>query len=684
MKYNPIFFFSTLLAVGGAFSSCSDFLNQEPPSYITPSDYYTSEDQVQAVANGEYQILLPGHSAFGYGIYANDNATDNQADNNQGDTRYVKGQWKVGTDNGSWYWNSIRDLNYQLNTIVSNYKAKKIQGTDRNIRQYIGELYFFRAYAYFGLLRNFGDLPIIKKALSDNEKLLVENNKRAPRNEVARFILADCDTALTYMSNGFDARHTRVSPDVANVFKSRVALFEGSWLTNFKGTPFVPGGKEWPGAKKDYHKDFKYPTGSIDAEARYFFQQAVAASEKVADKYKNQLSINNGIVPQSENEHNPYFEEFGNTDMSSFPDVLLWKEYSKSAGQTNNVEVAIQYGNIFTGFTRGMIDAFVMKDGKPTYASHDGYVYEDTTTNAVVRNRDPRLVIFLKRPGQINVFKNMDYTVGDHIVPTEPVPNVLNHNFTETYTTGYAMRKGGTFDRALCQNNYGYTGAITFRATEALLNYMEADYMLYKDGNINHDKIKEYWTALRKAAGFTGVALDPEVTVRTTDMSKETAGLVSGTAYDWGAFSAGKTVDAALYSIRRERRCELMAEGLRYMDLIRWRSMDQLIAHPYHIEGFHIWNTPMEKWYTGIVADGTDASNMSQKSLSEYYRPYEINMNKNQNLFMEGYTWAMAQYLQPLPIRQFLLTASDHASVDKSPLYQNPYWPTEVDLPAEK
>ena len=49
-----------------------------------------------------------------------------------------------------------------------------------------------------------------------------------------------------------------------------------------------------------------------------------------------------------------------------------------------------------------------------------------------------------------------------------------------------------------------------------------------------------------------------------------------------------------------------------------------------------------------------------------------------------GYIWKMAHYLQPMPIRQLLLTADDHASVERSPLYQNPYWPTEADLAAEQ
>lgn len=38
----------------------------------------------------------------------------------------------------------------------------------------------------------------------------------------------------------------RLSKDCAILLKSRVALYEGSWLKNFKGTAFVPNGPGWP------------------------------------------------------------------------------------------------------------------------------------------------------------------------------------------------------------------------------------------------------------------------------------------------------------------------------------------------------------------------------------------------------------------------------------------------------
>lgn len=655
------------VALAATVVSCNDYLEQEPPSYLTPENFYTTEDQVQAAANRFYQDILPGHGGWDYGTYTNDNNTDNQMTRTPAN-KYAKDLWKTSQTNDNWTWTNVRNVNFQLGQIKTKFAAGEISGSETNLKQYIGELYFFRAYAYFELLKKFGDLPILTEALPDDEATLVAASNRQPCNEVARFIIANLDTAITNMKPDFESRHTRVSYDVAQLFKSRVALYMGSWLTNFNGTPFVPNGAGWPGASKN--SGYSFPAGSIESEAKWFFEQAAAAAETVAEKYKGSLSINNGVVPQAIGEDNPYLDIWGTTSCAGNSEVLLWREYSKSLGIQNDIEVAVQKGNIGTGFTRSLIESYLMQDGKPIYAS--SFTYDDSEVAKVIENRDPRLSVLLKVPGQVNCFINTGDGAGTHWTEIEKVPEITNSNAEDGYITGYVIRKGMTHDRSLTANGGSYNVCVVFRATEALLNYIEAEYML--TGNITSGKTLEYWRKVREAAGFTGEALDPQVTIAATDMSKETL--------DWGAYTAGKLVDATLYNIRRERRCEFIAESLRDMDLKRWRSFDQLVNNYYHIEGIHLWGTPMEGWYDNLVSDGSGNANVSSPSLSEYLRPQEVIMANNN--FANGVTWKMAHYLDPLPLRQFLLTAADHASVDQSPMYQNPYWPTTSDTAAEQ
>jgi len=303
-----------------------------------------------------------------------------------------------------------------------------------------------------------------------------------------------------------------------------------------------------------------------------------------------------------------------------------------------------------------------MANGLPIYAAGSGYEGDDYIAD-VRKNRDGRLWLFLKEPGQINVI--WDSPEGTHASPIEETPPITHSDGGRRYVTGYTIRKGASFYGNQCGNWLGYTGMPVFRAVEAYLNYMEACYE--KNGTLD-PKAQDYWRAIRNRARTDA---DFNKTITATDMEQEKKN-------DWGAYSGGQLVDATLYNIRRERRCELMSEGYRYDDLKRWRSMDQMITTPYHIEGFKIWG-PMAEWYnTG--ADGSsiliygldnDQSNVSSPQLGVYLRPYEI---LGRSLVLEGYKWTMAHYLSPIAIQNFLNTTENN-DISQSPIYQNPGWP---------
>ena len=151
---------------------------------------------------------------------------------------------------------------------------------------------------------------------------LVEASKRSPRNEVARFILSDLDSAIEMMSSGKGTEKTRINRECALLMKSRVALFEGTWLKYFKDTPFVPNGPEWPGKSKEYNANYQYPTGDIDKEIDFFLTEAMNAAKEVADA--TQLVENTGTIQQAISEPaNPYMDMFGDEDMSDYSEVLL-------------------------------------------------------------------------------------------------------------------------------------------------------------------------------------------------------------------------------------------------------------------------------------------------------------------------------------------------------------------------
>lgn len=634
-------------------ASCTKVLEQQPPSAIIPENYLNEESQLAAYAIGRYDIL-PSHGNWSFGTFGTDGNTDNMATPTINE-RWVPGQWRVGAEGGDWSFGNIYQMNYFLEKVIPKWTANQITGNTTSINHYIGEMYFLRAFEYFNKLQALGDFPIVRSTLPDSRDPLVAASQRAPRTEVARFILSDLDSAITLLQTTSPAGKSRISKPVAQLFKSRVALYEGTWLKYFKGTALVPNGPGWPGKDKSYNANYQFQSGSIDGEIEYFLTEAMSASKAVADAV--QLVNNTGII-ESPNNENPYFNMFSATNMSGYSEVLLWRQYA-TAIVTHNVPVYAQSGNYGVGLTKSMVESFLMANGLPIYAVGSGYQGDDSL-QTIRADRDGRLQLFLKQPGQRNMLLNIG--VGTHGTAVEPIPQIWVSSWENKYSTGYAIRKGLSYDGAQTNNGQGFTGSITFRAAEAYLNYIEASYE--KTGALDVTAL-DYWQKLRTRAK---VSTDISATINATEMAKETQ--------DWGAYSANQLVNPTLYNIRRERRNELMAEGLRLMDLKRWRALDQMIATPYHVEGFKLWG-PIRNWYTPaqlVYGGGNSSAVVSDPALSQYLRPYEI---RNNAIGYAGVRWNTAHYLSPIAIQHFTITANG-SDLSTSPIYQNPGWPMQA------
>lgn len=635
-------------------SSCNDFLDREPLDEITPQVYFETAEQLGTYALTQYNFNAHFGNGYDFGVFEDDNDTDIQISANGNQERWVPGILRVPDDKSyndseGWTFNDIYKINYFFEQVLPKYEAGVISGNESDIRHYIGEMYMIRANAYFKRLKLFGDFPIIENVIPlDDKEAQIKANERRPMNEVGRFILSDLDKAIEFMEvdASDDTRRNRLTQDAAYLLKSRVALYLGTWLKNFKGTAFVPGGTGWPGSSKSYHNNLQI---DLDAEVNYFLDEAMNASKYIADKIP--LVANTKTAYEESN--NPYVLMFTDKDLSVYDEVIFWR-----AGDAASYKVGYGYahtqGGSGCGYTRAYINSFLMADGSPIYSSSE-YSGDEFLAD-VKTGRDNRLVQFLKiKDDVMTVLEN-----GNQVL--FPAPQILT---TAEYksATGYDLKKGLTMSVDDKTQNNQVSGVIEYRAAEAYLNYIEACYT--RKGIIDSDA-ERYWRAIRERAG-----VDPDFrkTISLTDMEKE-SGLLS-------AYTAGELVDATMYNIRRERACEFMSEGKRWDDLRRWRSMDQLVSSDYQVEGFKLWGE-MQNWYTGLhySGDGSGLANVSSPSLSQYLRPYQI-VTTNNNLY-NGYSWTPANYLSPIEISQFLITAENTGDLSTSPLYQNPGWPTEA------
>ena len=675
-----------ILCLGMTVTSCSDFLDRPPLDQISPDSYYTTADQLGTFTINYYTSIFPNNSGWFAGVATFDDGTDNQASRGGNSGMYLQDQWKVPTSGGIGM-NAIRNVNKFINESEAKIAAGKVTGTPEQINQYMGEAYFIRAMLYYSKLQDYGDFPIELKELNVNNDL-VEASKRQPRNLVARQILSDMDKAIDKLQVNF-ANKVRINKNAALAMKSRMALYEATFEKYHRGTGRVPGDANWPGKNKEWNKNF---TINQDNEVNFFLDQAIDAAKKVCDavplKTQNNHVMNPSAIGQY-NGWNAYYDMFASPDLSKYPEVLLWRQFNSNltpslAHLTSNK----LRGGASTGWTRGLVESFLMKNGLPIYASGSGY-HGDTTVDMAKTDRDERLQLFMF--GESDVLgidqKSIDLANKKLAAGATPLTKILFNAATLFATdqasrdvTGYRQRKFYNYDPAmqLGQTFSDVDGQIIIRVEEAMLNYIEASYL--RTGSLDATATG-YWTALRARAGITAPI---STTIAATDMTKEAD--VNRPSYDWAAFSAGHPVDATLYSIRRERRSEFAGEGLRNDDLIRWASLDQV--KNYQIEGVNFWDQIYQnpsfvndKGVSLIIADGESNATMSAKTLSKYVRPYQI--QKTNNILYDGYTFYQAHYLSPFSYQEMQLCSPD-GTAENSNLYQNIYWPVEANGEAIK
>jgi len=343
---------------------------------------------------------------------------------------------------------------------------------------------------------------------------------------------------------------------------------------------------------------------------------------------------------------------FASHDPSGYSEVIMYRGYDLSLNNSHHFNHYLYSGGN-TGYTHQFEQVFLMENGLPVYAPGSGYAGDDYIADTKI-DRDWRWRLFMKAPKEAKAVDNIETVEYFPEAPRLYVSDAKNAT-----STGYIQGKGYSLDYNDQLLGKDQTAFVVYRASEAYLNYIEASYL--KNGNIDATADK-YWKALRTRAG---VDTDYQKTINATDMSKEALN-------SWDAYSHGALIDATLYNIRRERRCEFIGEGFRYMDLIRWRALDQL--NGYQLEGAKIFGPMKSLFGDNLKYDQADEknNNVSSPTLSDYLRPNQVTST---NQYYNGLYFYEAHYLDPIAVQHFMITSPDGSTVSQSPIYQNPGWP---------
>ena len=210
-----------LATVMGAATAC-DPLGIEPTTKVDESRFWENDQLARAYVNNFYFI---GETASGHKFQS-----EQWSDNCQGNYEQDWADYRQETFNRRRYdeespYSGPWDNAYK--NIHSIYIAiEKIPGANFSEplkNQLLAESHFFLAYVYFDMIKYWGSVPYVDKALTITDETYLPRTKR---EVIFDNILENLDKSVEYFKAAGIA-HTvgMVNEDVANAFKSRVALY---------------------------------------------------------------------------------------------------------------------------------------------------------------------------------------------------------------------------------------------------------------------------------------------------------------------------------------------------------------------------------------------------------------------------------------------------------------------------
>lgn len=529
------FFKHILLLLTFAAFSCEDYLDVPPEADITREEVFGAYLSFQGFVDVMYEYIIDynsqkntvGQNLSGETISTTGNNTSaiaatgnywnlldarsNFNDFGRRDLRY--GIWNEG-------WKGIRQANLSLENL-----SLLVNATDKERNLIEGQAYFFRAFFHWEIVRAFGSIPYIEKALAADDDLKLprfyEYNGKFDYQAVTEHMVEDLDKAAALLPEVWDntlVNQGRIAKGTALALKAKALLYGGSPLMN------------------------QFSRNSATFDVGYMHRAADAAAEvlKLADKgvyaltsfdeYLNMFATKDGTVPLTKETilQKPK-RNSGPSEAKNFLGRLYLPDPSTFGGLNAVTETP----------TQNFIDEFEMADGTKYKAGgpeSGGYDFDNSKR---WNGRDPR-------------FRKSIYVDGD-------MAGFHKNSKLELYNGGKTLNGGLTINPYIVHkywplgvnkmdkewNDFRYVTP-HLRLAEIYLIYAEAVFEATQNANATSSNYSmsalQAINKVRARAGMPATTANPP-------------------AYG-GSFRA---------QLRNERDVEFCFEGHRWYDLRRWK-----------------------------------------------------------------------------------------------------------------
>ena len=222
-------------------TSCNHLLDVKPYTFSSGDNYYENEGQVLRAVNGVYSRLQ--------GLYTSDfwAMTEMRSDNTNyqydetdrgAQQREEIDEFLITSSNNyvNTTWVNLYGIIQQANVIIS--RIDQVTFSDEKIKlQYLGEAKFIRGFAYFHLVRLFGELPLHTKEVANPQDAFTDG-KKASVDEVYAVIIQDAKDAIANLPASYEKNNAgRVTKGAAYTLLGDVYLTRKQYaeaVTNFQ------------------------------------------------------------------------------------------------------------------------------------------------------------------------------------------------------------------------------------------------------------------------------------------------------------------------------------------------------------------------------------------------------------------------------------------------------------------
>lgn len=601
MHRSVIFFIVTL--VGFFLSSgCSDFLNIDNyfddelkiDSIFTKTRYVEAymwgaaklfPDEGQIFSTGGQDALGPLATDEAFSMFNIDGSSSYSG------LRFVLGYITPNNlgpfgNNYKNYYRIIRKCNIIIARID---EPDDLSSTDR--LKILGYTYFFRAYAYYKILMEFGPPMILKdEIIATNESIEYYDRSRSTYDEAVEYICDEFEKAAMFLPETLPITDFgRPTKGAAYALIARIRLIHASPLFN--------GGSK---ARQYYGNWVRKSDGAYYIAQEYDEERwalAAGAAKRVMDMglyrlYTVESDEETPNLPENINDPNyyrdfpsgaggidhfkSYSEVFNGESVASINPEFIWARKSPELKSYTRASFPLVYGGWNgMGLTQKMVDAFYMVDGRTIDNSSEEFPYsENGFTSSSKSFSGYRLnadVYNMYNNREMRFYASVGFS--ECFWPCSSATSPADNNLTISYhydsengksnpnalvdhtPTGYVIKKYIHPMDAYSGTNSRVMDKVfpIIRYAEILLNYVEAlnnlteDYAVEMSSGEKYsfsrdvEEIKDAFNLIRYRAGLPGLR-DPEVIDK----------------------------DELHKILIKERMIEFLFENRRYYDVRRW------------------------------------------------------------------------------------------------------------------